>query len=29
MQFERYYSLFDGNKVKSLPWGIDRCCVSM
>jgi len=27
MQFERFYSLFDGKKVKTSPWGIDRCCV--
>jgi len=27
MQFERFYSLFDGKKVKLSPWGIDRCCV--
>jgi len=29
MQFERFYFLFDGKKVKLLPWGINRCCVSM
>jgi len=26
MQFERFYSLFDGKKLKSSPWGIDVLC---
>jgi len=26
MQFERFFSLFDGKKLKSLPWGIDMLC---
>jgi len=26
MQFEKFYSLFDGKKLKSLRWGIDMLC---
>jgi len=26
MQFERFYSLFDGKKLKLSPWGIDMLC---